>query len=172
MINFSQIKIRAFSETPRQTYFHKKHGDKQGIPLEVSWFTTAKQHYFDKFQRNSYGNPSPKMDFASGFRNDNGLPVHIYEWVSEWKNDSDIMFFWWSNPLAKLQIDIKRVSSWRKSSDFCSTHMNFINWCEFHEFPVFLFSFLFLSISKRHETPHNKNVLGFVICLSMTTYDL
>lgn len=84
MIKFSQIKMCFFPKRQDVDIFSQE-AQRQtreslwkclGLPQQSNTISIS-------FREIHTENPSPKMDCASGFRNDNGLPVHIYERVSE-----------------------------------------------------------------------------------------
>lgn len=90
------------------------------------------------------------MDFASGFGMTMAcLCIFMNEWVKL--------------PLAKLQIDIKRVSSWRKCSDFCSSNKTcFFSYdVNFMNFQLFFWYFFYPAFQSKTWKTSQQKCVGF-----------
>ena len=115
MIKFSQIKMVFFFQCQDIHIFTRTQTETNNESLEVSWFTTTKRHYLDKFQRKHRETPLPRLILLQVWEL---LACAWYEWVSVWiKNDSDILCFVLEQSLSHAS-DLSWFSSWRNILHF------------------------------------------------------
>ena len=174
-VNYDQVfpdKDVFFSKTPRRTYFHTRTETNKESLWKCLGLPQQSNNISISF-RESIRKPISEDGFCFRFRNDNGLPVHIYEWVNERMIQTSCFF---------VEQSLSQASDWYKEGFqlekifrflFFKQNMNFIHmmWISWIS-SCFFCIFFIRHFNQRHEKPHNKNVLGFVTCMTQWLNDL